>query len=98
MFLNIIHSYRDIVAVCDSELIGKVFEEGEFQLDLKENFYKGEEIDREKAILIMQEMVKEDATFNITGEKSIAAALEAGIISKEGVKKIKGIPFALILM
>ena len=27
MFVNVIKSYRDIVAVCDSELLGKRFEE-----------------------------------------------------------------------
>ena len=28
MFVNVIKSYRDVVAVCDKELIGKKFEEG----------------------------------------------------------------------
>ncbi len=42
MLVNIIKSYRDIVAICDSELLGKYFEEGNFQLDVKESFYKGD--------------------------------------------------------
>ena len=45
----------------------------------------------------MQDMKKEDATFNIIGEKSVNTALKAGIISKQGINKIQGIPFTLIL-
>ena len=46
----------------------------------------------------MQKMQKEDATFNIVGNKSIKAALKAGIISEEGIKKIQGVQFALVLL
>lgn len=98
MFVKIHNSYRDVITICDSELIGKKFEEDKFQLDVKENFFKGEKIDEEKVINMMKNMLKEDSTFNIIGEKSVNAALKAGIISKEGIKKIQGIPFALILL
>lgn len=98
MFVKIIKSYRDTVVICDSDLIGKRFEEGKFQLDIKESFYKGEELSEEKVIKIMKEMSKEDATFNIVGEKSVNIALKIGIISKEGIKKIRNIPFAMVLL
>jgi len=98
MFIKIIRSYRDVVAICDSNLIGKKFEEDKFQLDVKESFYKGEETSEEETIKIMQAMSREDAIFNIVGRKSINTALKAGIISEDGVKRIKGVPFALILM
>lgn len=98
MFIKIIKSYRDVVAICDSELLGKKFEEGELQLDIKENFFKGEEVDENKAMEIIKDMEKEDATFNIIGKKSVDTALKAKIISKEGVKKIRGVPFALVLL
>ena len=97
MFLNIIKSYRDVVAICDKELLGKKFEEGKFQLNIKENFYKGKEVNTESVLEIMKKMSAEDATFNIVGEKSTNAALKAGIISKEEVGRIKEVPFALIL-
>jgi len=98
MFVKIIKSYRVIVAVCDSELIGKKFEEGKFQLDVKESFYKGEIVSEEKLIEILEDMIREDATFNIVGEKSVSAALKSGIVNEEGIKKIHGIPFALRLL
>jgi len=97
MFVNIIKSYRDVVAICDKELLGKKFEEGKFQLDIKENFYKGKEVNEEAIIEIMEKMSAEDTTFNIVGEKSINAALKAGIISIKGIRRIKEVPFALVL-
>ena len=98
MFIKIIKSYRDTVAVCDSSILGKRFEQGNFQLDLKESFYKGEEVSEEKAIEIMKTMSAEDATFNIAGQESVDAALKAGVISQESIRKIQGIPFAMVLL
>jgi hypothetical protein len=98
MFVKIHKSYRDIVAICDENLLGKFFEEGKFQLEIKENFFEGEKTSSEELLKIMENYRKEDATFNIIGDKSTDLALKAGIINKEGIKKIQGIPFALILM
>lgn len=98
MYVKIIKSYRDVIAICDSDLIGRRFEEKNFQLDVKENFFKGDQAIEEEVLKIMLEMAKEDATFNIVGKKSINLALKAGIISEQGIKKIQGIPFALVLM
>ena len=98
MLIKIHKSYRDVVAVCDSNLIGKKFGEGKFQLDIKNSFYKGEEKTKQEAIQIMQNMSGEDATFNIVGKESVACALEAGIISKQGIKEIECVPFALVLL
>jgi hypothetical protein len=98
--MNIVRSCRDLVSVCDSELIGKRFEQGELQLDVKENFFKGEgNIFREDQVIgIMKSMFKEDATFNIVGKKSINAAIKAGIICDENIGRIDNVPFALILI
>ncbi len=98
MLVKIIKSYRIIVTVCDSNLIGKKLGQDKFQLDLKENFFKGEEKSKQEAIEIMQRMSDEDATFNIVGQESIDTALEAGIINQQGIKIIQDVPFALVLL
>jgi len=99
MILIKIHkSYRDVIAICDSNLIRKYFEEDEFQLDIKESFFDGKNISEEKTIELIKDMSREDATFNIVGEKSVNCAIQAGIITQEGVKKISGVPFALVLL
>ena len=101
MFVNIIKSYRYVVAICDSELLGKYFEEGNFQLEVKENFYKGKEGSEssdEEVSKIMNDFKREDATFNIVGRKAVDLALKEGIIEKDSVGEIQGVPFALVLL
>ena len=98
MLIKIHKTYRDVVAICDKELLGKIFEQDRFQLDIKESFFKGEKSSKENAIKIMQNMSREDATFNIVGEKSVNCALQAGIITKQSIKRIDNIPFALVLL
>ena len=97
MLVKIHKSYRDVVAVCDNSLVGKKFEEGEFQLDVKESFFSGEDMKKEEAEELLKSLLAEDSTFNIVGEESVSTAKKAGIITDSHIKKISGIPFALIL-
>mgnify|MGYP001184409919 CR=1 FL=1 len=97
MFVNVIKTYRCVVAVCDENLLGEKFEENKFQLDVKENFFMGKKTSEKETIEIMKQMFVEDATFNIIGEESVNAAIKAEIISKENINKINGIPFSLAL-
>lgn len=101
MFVNIIESYRNVVAIADKELIGKQFFEGKKQLDVKESFYKGENetpLSKEEVIETIKIHMKEDSTFNIVGEKSVSCAIEAGAITQNQVLKIDEIPYSLILL
>ena len=84
--------------MCDSDILGKKFEEGKKQLDVRENFYKGEEVNVEKAIEIIKRQLEEDATFNIVGNSAVKTALEAGIIGEESFGEVAGIKFALVLL
>jgi len=86
------------VAICDEELLGKKFEEGNRQLEIKEFFFKDKEINERECIKIIQIEAREDATFNIVGEKSINAALKSGIITESHMARIQGVPFALTLL
>ncbi len=98
MLIKIHKAYRAVVAVCDSEILGKKFEEGIKQLDVRENFYNGEKKTESEMIDIMRDLAMEDSTFNLVGKKTISCALKAGLISQEGVKHVSGVPFALVLL
>lgn len=98
MHIKIHKAYRTVVAICDSDILGKKFEEGIKQLDIRENFYKDEEKSEQETIEIMKDFAMEDATFNIAGRQSVRAALKAGIINKHGIKHVQGVPFALVLL
>ncbi len=91
-------SYRLVIAICDKELFGKKFVEGERQLDLTGEFFNGQEFDEEGVSLEINNFLREDATFNIVGEKSVGVAKKLGIVTGDGVKEVDGIPFALVLL
>lgn len=98
MFIKIHRGYRNAVAVCDSGLIGKVFEEGVKQLDMTGVFFGGDEKDSEEIKKDVELMQEEDATFNFVGKDSVALAKELGMVVDEGVIKIQGVPVALVLL
>ncbi len=98
MLIKIHKSYRNVVAICDYELIDKKFEEGERQLDLTGDFFKGEKKNREEIKEIIRKEQLEDSCFFIVGEKSVEVSKEVGLISEEGIKKIQNIPVALALL
>jgi len=91
-------TYRLIIAVCDCDLIGKKFEQGNKQLDLKKDFYEGDKKEEADVIELLRNAQRNDATFNIVGKNSVNAAIKAGIVSKKGIMKIQGIPYALCLL
>jgi len=98
MLIKVHKAYRDVVAVCDSDLIERRLEEGKKILHVRENFYKGEEKSEKELIELLVDLSKEDATFNIVGKNSVHCAVKAGIIKQEGVKTIQGVPVALVLL
>ena len=71
MQIKIHKAYRTIVTVCDSNLIGKTFEQGIKQIEIRENFFKGDEKNKHEVIEILKQMDKEDATFNLVGNEYI---------------------------
>ncbi len=85
---------RRIVAICDNELIGKKFEEGNLQLDLSSSFYRCEEMSEEDII----RLIKGSYIVNIVGEKSIKLAIRLGIVDKRDIIKIKNIPHAQAIL
>ena len=98
MQIKIHDSYRKIVALADTELIGKTFEQDIMQIEVKVSFFQGEEKNKQEILQILKDMSKEDATFNIVGKEAVETAIEAGIINQQGIIKIDNVPVALVLM
>jgi hypothetical protein len=98
ILVKIHRTYREVIAVCDSELIGKKFEEGKIQLEVTEAFFGGDEMDGKEAVKTIKERLAEDACFNFVGTNSVNAGIKAGAIDKNCVMKVQGIPYALLLV
>lgn len=95
MLIKIHRSYRIVIALCDTELLGKYFEEDIRQLRLNEHFFKGEEVTPTEALKLLQKQMIEDVSCNIVGKEAIEIAQQAGIITKENIRTMQGIPYAL---
>ena len=98
VLIKIHENYRKVVAVCDSGLVGKTFEEGKLQLKVNEFFYNGKEYDEAKALKILENARQDDACFNFVGQNSINLGVKLRIIDKNCVLLIDGIPHALSLL
>lgn len=74
----------EIVAICDKELLGKVFSDGKYELKVSEHFYNGEELNEDK----IEKIMKESNNLNIVGENSINLALKLKRIKEENIINI----------
>lgn len=79
-----------LIGACDEKLLGKKFEEGKFQIDVREDFYGGEKVTSD----IFKKFLDESTIANLVGPETIKAAIELGLIDPDSVIKIKGIPHA----
>jgi len=83
-----------LVAICDHELIGQTFSEGELTLEVSEFFYKGA---LSSAHGVMAALGK--AMFaNLAGERAIECAREGGFITEDNILIIDGVPHAQMVM
>ena len=78
----------NVLAVCDEDIVGKVFEEGEIVLNLDPDFYGNTACSEEE----IKEMFNQCSVLNLCGEKTIKFFNEKLGLSFENVIRIKGIP------
>ncbi len=74
-----------LVAVCDSELVGKTFREGNLKIEVKEDFYGTEDFDERE----VEEALKKATIANITGKRAVELAIRIGIVDRERVLRIE---------
>jgi len=94
MILVKLHKTKDseILAIADSELIGKKIENKKISIEVTERFYKGDKLPEEKIIAL----IKGSRNINIIGKESIEFALKHNLIEKSSIIKIKNIPHVQI--
>ena len=85
---------RLILAVCDSDIHGKKFEEKGVVLDLSSKFYHGEE----KEAIAIEKLMLHAYTIHAVGKNAVAIATKLGLAAKEDIKVVAGVPHVQILM
>jgi len=82
-----------LVAVCDSDILGETFEDGEVSLTVTEEFYGGEEAD---ADAVRAALASADVA-NIVGTEAVGLAIEAGLVEEANVLEVDGTRHAQLL-
>ncbi len=73
-----------VVAVCDSDIVGKTFREGDLKIEVKESFYGERDVDESE----VRKALRIATIANITGKRAVQLAIDMGIVDKENVLKI----------
>ncbi len=74
-----------IVAVCDEEILGKEFREGDIVLSIPRSFYEGEKVDLEEAI---HAILRADIAV-VSGRRIVEELIRRGIVVRESVLQIR---------
>ena len=82
-----------LVAVCDPEVLGETFEEGEVTLTVTEEFYGGETVE-ESAVV---DSLARATVANIVGTRAVELAIEEGFIEEANVLEVGSTRHAQLL-
>ncbi|MGB9748333.1 MAG: DUF424 family protein [Candidatus Woesearchaeota archaeon] len=84
---------RIVLAVCDSDIFGKKFSEGNKQIDLSSDFYRGKIMDEDRVLSLMEA----SNSINLVGSKIVELAVKNGFVNQKNIIKINNIPIAFIV-
>lgn len=77
-----------VLAVCDAELLGKTFRDGDIVLDVPERYYGGEEAGEDH----IRELLSEADIISLVGAACIELAIDLGLAEWRFVKRVGGVP------
>jgi len=75
-----------LVSVCDADVLGETFEDGELSLSVTEEFYGGDSASTEA---VAASLARCD-TANLVGETAVGVAIEEGFVDEANVLDIGG--------
>ncbi len=84
---------REVIGLCDRELIGKTFTEGEISISVSEAFFGNQQVTEEEVVRIL--MDADNVT--IFGERCFALAVFHGLLEPGSCRLIEGIPYSTII-
>ena len=82
-----------LLAVCDSELLGRTLHNGKIVFQIKNEFYKGRKASVDEAV----GLINNSTIVNLVGKNCVDKAIVEGYVHPEAVLKIEGIPHAQIV-
>jgi hypothetical protein len=79
-----------MIAMCDEELMGSIFQEGKMVIDLQRygGFYKGDLLTEDDVRSQIDDTVY---SANVVGNRSVQILLDAKLIKKSDIKTVQGV-------
>ncbi len=94
VYVNLKKVGRDVLlAICDSEVLGKTLREGKIVFQVKEEFYNGGRVTIEEAV----DMIANSNIVNMVGKNCVEKAIAKGYVHPAAVLNIEGVPHAQIV-
>ncbi|MDG5777553.1 DUF424 domain-containing protein [Haloarculaceae archaeon H-GB2-1] len=82
-----------LVSVCDPDILGETFEDGQVSLTVEEEFYDGEQVDEDRVV----ESLGKCSVANIVGTRAVEVAIEHGFVDEGNVLDIDGTRHAQLM-
>ncbi len=82
-----------LVSVCDADILGEEFENGDVSLAVEPEFYDGEPADEDRVI----ESLANCSVANLVGTHAVSLAIDEGFIDEENVLDLDGTRHAQLL-
>lgn len=82
-----------LVSVCDADILGEEFENGDISLTVSEEFYDGERAAEERVV----ERLANCSVANIVGTRAVELAVEHGFVEERNVLDLDGTRHAQLL-
>ncbi len=79
-----------LLVITDKNLLGRRIEEGNLQLDLRSQFYQGEE----KSKAEIENLMEKARDIMFTGKEAVALGIEADLVDIKKILYIKRVPYA----
>lgn len=94
VYVNLRKKGRNVLlAICDSDLLGRTLRDGKIVFHVKDEFYNGGKVSVEEAV----NMIENSTIVNLVGKNCIEKAISKGYVHPEAVLQISGIPHAQIV-
>jgi len=82
-----------LLAVCDTDILGKKYEKDGVVFEIKEEFYNGYKTSIEEALAL----IEQSTIVNLCGRKIVKKAIERGYVHPEAIYEICGVLHAQII-
>ena len=89
---SIVSSGNNILNICDPDLLDKIIKDEKTEIKINSKYYNENTIDEVEAERLLQQCT----SANMVGENTISLSLKLGIGSKNGIRRIDGVPFLII--